>query len=86
MENQNNHNNQSGVTMDGLARMVQKGFSGVDQRLDKIDSHLDKVDGRLDKIEDRLGTIEKLLIKDHRMRIEKLETDIKELKELLAVS
>jgi len=66
------------ITIDDLAGMVQKGFDGVDLRFDKVDK-------RFDKIEDRLETIEKLLIVDHRHRIEKLETEVKELKELLAV-
>ncbi|MBI2626584.1 MAG: hypothetical protein HYW69_03265 [Candidatus Nealsonbacteria bacterium] len=66
------------VTIDDLAGMVQKGFEGVDLRFDKVD-------GRLDKIEDRLETIEKLFIANHNQRIEKLETEVKELKELLAV-
>ena len=66
------------ITTDDLARMVQKGFSGVDLRFDRVDK-------RFDKIEDRLETIEKLLIVDHRQRIEKLETEVRELKELLAV-
>ena len=68
MKNQNNQNN---ITIGDLARMVQKGFNGVNQRFDKV--------------EDRLETIEKLLIVNHRERIEKLETEVKELKELLAV-
>ena len=59
------------ITIDSLAIMVQKGFDGVDQRFDKVDDKLDR--------------IEKLLIAEHRRRIEKLETDVKELKELLAV-
>ncbi|MFH1462298.1 MAG: hypothetical protein ABIG08_01170 [bacterium] len=59
------------VTTDDLARMVKKGFDGVDRRFDKV--------------EDRLERIEKLLIVEHRQRIEKLEADVRELKELLAV-
>lgn len=59
------------ITIDSLAIMVQKGFNGVDQRFDKVD--------------DKLDQIEKLLIAEHRRRIERLEADVKELKELLAV-
>jgi len=59
------------ITIDGLAVMVKRGFDGVDQRFDKVDDKLDR--------------IERLLIAEHRRRIEKLETDVKELKELLAV-
>lgn len=59
------------ITIDDLARMVKKGFDGMDKRFDKVD--------------DRLERIEKLLIAENRRRIEKLEVDVKELKELLAV-
>ena len=59
------------ITTEDLARMVNKGFNGVDKRFDKVD--------------DKLNRIEKLLIAEHRRRIEKLEKDVRELKELLAV-
>ncbi len=59
------------ITIDDLARMVKKGFDGVDQRFNKVDNSLEK--------------IEKLLIAEHRRRIEKLELDVRELKELLSV-
>ncbi|GAI21016.1 unnamed protein product, partial [marine sediment metagenome] len=39
----------------------------------------------LDGVDKRLDRIEKLLIVDHRQRIEKLEMEVKNLKELLAV-
>jgi len=71
MENQNN------ITIGDLAIMVQKGFEETAKK--------DEVNMRFDKVEDRLETIEKLLIVNHRERIEKLETEVKELKELLAV-
>lgn len=59
------------ITIDDLARMVRKGFDGVDQRFNRVDNALER--------------IEKLLIAEHRRRIEKLEVDVRELKELLAV-
>lgn len=59
------------ITIDDLARMVKRGFDGVDQRFNKVDNTLER--------------IEKLLIAEHRRRIERLETDVRELKELLAV-
>lgn len=65
------------ITIDDLAVMVQKGFEETAKR--------EETNTRLDKIEDRLETIEKLLLVDHSQRIEKLETEVKELKELLAV-
>ena len=84
--------NKNDITIGDLARMVQKGFNGVDlrfdkvdQRFDKVDQRFDRIDQRFDKVEDRLETIEKLLIVNHRERIERLEIEVKELKELLAV-
>ena len=65
------------ITIGDLARMVQKGFLETAKK--------DEVNKRFDKMENRLERIEKLLIADHRRRIEKLEIAVKELKELLAV-
>ena len=70
MENKN-------ITIDDLAGMVQKGFEETAKR--------DEVNERFDKIEDRLESIEKLILADHKRRIEKLEDEVKELRELLAV-
>ena len=65
------------VTINDLAVMVGKGFGGVDKRFDGIDKRFDAIDFRLDKIE-------KLILADHKKRIERLETEVKELKELIA--
>ena len=65
------------ITIDDLARMIQKGFLETAKK--------DEVNKRFDKVEDRLERIEKLMLADHKQRIEKLESDVKELKELLAV-
>ena len=65
------------ITIDDLAGMVQKGFEETAKR--------NEVNERFDKIEDRLENIEKLILADHKRRIEKLEDEVKELKDLLAV-
>lgn len=65
------------VTIEDLAMMVQKGFLETAKR--------DEVNERFDRVEDRLESIEKLMLVDHRQRIEKLESKVKELEELLAV-
>ena len=70
MENKN-------ITIDDLAGMVQKGFEETAKK--------DEVNERFDKIEDRLESIEKIILADHKRRIEKLEDEVKELRELLAV-
>lgn len=72
------------ITIDDLARIVQKGFLETAKK-DEMNDRFARIDKRFDKVEYRLETIEKLLIVDHRQRIEKLETEVKELKELLAV-
>jgi len=77
------------TTIDDLARMVKSGFDGTDKKIDntikemklgfkQVDKHFDIIEGRLDKIE-------KLILADHKRRIEKLEIEIKELRELLAI-
>jgi archaellum component FlaC len=59
------------VTIEDLAVMVKKGFDGVDKRFDGVD--------------DRLDRIEKLMLVDHKHRIERLEEQVKNLRDLLAV-
>lgn len=66
-----------GVTIDELALMVGKGFQSVDKRFDEVDKRLDRMDKRFDRIE-------KLILADHKDRIERLEMQVKELKELIA--
>jgi len=66
------------ITIDDLAMMVQKGFLETAKR--------SEVNLRFDRVETRLENIEKILLADHRRRIEKLENDIKELKDILAVN
>jgi archaellum component FlaC len=56
---------------ENLAGMVSRGFEHVDKRFDAVDERLDK--------------IEKLILADHKRRIEKLEIEVKDLKELLAI-
>ena len=71
------------ITTDDLARMVAKGFEDTAKK-DEV-AKRDEVNTRFDRVEARLEKIEKLFIADHRQRIEKLEMEVKELKELLAV-
>jgi hypothetical protein len=59
------------VTIDDLAVMVKKGFDTVDKRFDGID--------------DRLDRIERLILADHKRRIERLEDQVRDLRDLLAV-
>lgn len=65
------------ITIDDLAIMVKKGFDGTAQK--------NEVDRRFNKVDNQLERIEKLVLVDHKRRIERLEIEVKELKELLAV-
>lgn len=73
------------TTIDDLAVMVQKGFNGVDERFDGVDDKFEGMNKRFDIIEDKLESIEKLILVDHKRRIERLETEVRELKDLFAM-
>jgi archaellum component FlaC len=68
------------VTIDDLAVMVQKGFADVATKSDikVLTERFDLVDKRFDKIEN-------LILVDHKKRIERLEEEVKDLKELFAM-
>jgi len=51
--------------------MGEKGFEGVEKRCGEVNERFDR--------------IEKLILVDHKQRIERLEAQMKELRELLAV-
>ena len=42
------------VTIDSLAMMVQKGFTGVDKKFEEVYNRFDMLDKRLDRIENVL--------------------------------
>ncbi|TSC75569.1 MAG: hypothetical protein G01um101430_411 [Parcubacteria group bacterium Gr01-1014_30] len=60
------------VTIEDLARMVKRGFDGVDKRFDRVDKKLERMEKRLEGIV-------------YRTEFEKLEFRVKELEDLLAV-
>ena len=66
------------ITINELAVMVQKGFAGNDKRFDDMDKRFDGMDKRFDKIEN-------LVLASHQKRIEKLEAEVKELREMFAI-
>lgn len=70
--------------IENLALMVHKGFQETATKNDLHDLEK-KLGRRLDLIEDQLETIEKLILANHKSRIEKLEAEIKYLKDALAV-
>ena len=65
------------VTIEDLARMGQKGFEETAKRID--------MNSRFDLVESRLDRIEKFLLEEHRRRIEKLEDQMQEVRNALAM-
>lgn len=63
------------ITIDELAQMVNRGFDNTEKRIDK---GFKEINFRLDKIEN-------LILADHKKRIERLENEVKELRELFAL-
>ncbi len=73
------------VEVDNRFDKVDNRFDEVDNRFDDVKSRFVGVNRRFDAVDDRLDRIEKLILADHKKRIERLEVEVKELKELLAV-
>ena len=65
------------ITIEVLARMIQKGFDETATKAE-MKKGFNEVYKRFDKIEN-------LILIDHKRRIERLEFEVKELKELLAI-
>ena len=65
------------VTIEDLAAMVQHGFKETAKKAD--------VDREFVAVNERLDRIEKLILADHKRRIERLEEQVKDLRDLLAV-
>ena len=69
------------VTIDDLAVMVQKGFNDIGTKM----ALKGEVNARFDAMDKRFDKIENLILDNHRKRIEKLEAEIKELREMFAM-
>ena len=63
------------ITIEGLARMVEKGFNSTDRKMEE----------GFKEINIRLGRIESVILKQHSQKIEILEKRINRLEETLAV-
>ena len=85
------------ITIDDLAVMVQKGFDGVDKKFEQVDKRFEQVDKRFEQVDKRLDTmvtkaemnrrfdgLEDRVLASHQKRIEKLEAEVKDLRELFA--
>ena len=77
------------ITIDDLARMVKEGFDDTGERIGGVEERIGGVEKMVKdgfaKMNERFNKIEKILIADHQQRIERLEEEIKYLKELFAV-
>lgn len=72
------------ITIEDLAGMVQKGFNETAKKKE-VDRRFNEISKRFNEVDKHLEKIEKLLIVNHRERIERLEMEVKNLKELLAI-
>ena len=72
------------ITINDLAVMVQKGFDETAKKAD-MDFKFEQVDRRFNQIDKRFDKLEKLILADHKKRIEKLEDELKEIKGTLAL-
>lgn len=82
------------ITIDDLASMVQNGFTelreDMDKRFEKVDERFKQVDKRLDgmvtkaEMNRRFDGLEDRVLASHQKRIEKLEAEVKELREMFA--
>lgn len=69
------------TTIDDLARMVAAGFNSVENKM----ATKSEMNRRFDVVEKRLDKIEDLILIDHKRHLEKLELEMKELKNALAM-
>jgi len=65
------------ITIDDLAVMVQKGFAETATK-SEMKAGFDSMNRRFDKIEN-------LILADHKKRIERLESEVKDLREMFAM-
>ncbi|MDP3778586.1 MAG: hypothetical protein Q8R30_00880 [bacterium] len=73
------------MTIDDLAVMVQKGFVDSGKKMDGLKSDIDGLKSDMVEVNDRLDRIEKVFTVDHKNRIERLEFEVKNLKDLFAL-
>jgi archaellum component FlaC len=72
------------ITIETRAGMIQRGFGEMAKKRD-MDRRFNSVVKRFDAIDDRFDRIEKPILADHKRRIERLEDQVKDLRDLLAI-
>ena len=73
------------ITIDDLAVMVQKGFLETGKKIDMLRSDIGGLKSDMTDVKSRLDRIEKIFLVDHKHRIERLEFEVKNLKDLFAL-
>ena len=73
------------TTIDDLAQMVQMGFQDMGGRMDILQSDVHALKSNMSDVQEQLDRIEKLVLVDHKHRIERLEFEVKNLKDLFAL-
>ena len=82
------------ITIDDLAVMVENGFTeakeDINKRFEQVDKRFEQVDKRLDvmvtkaEMNRRFDGLEDRVLASHQKRIEKLEAEVKDLREMFA--
>ena len=78
--------------MDDLEGMAQRGFNDIAGRMavqEEVDKRFNEVTTRMNlqfgEVNERLDRIEKLILADHKRRIERLEVEMRELRDLFSI-
>lgn len=66
------------MDLEELALIIKNGFERTDLRFDEVDKRFNEIDKRFDRIEN-------MILTDHIRRIERLEKQVEELKDALAL-
>lgn len=72
------------TTIDDLTRMVAKGFEETSKKVD-VDKQFKDIDVCLSSLEKDMEYVKNLITLNHKRRIEKVELEMKELKNALAM-
>ena len=73
------------TTIDDLAGMVQKGFQDMGGQMNILKSDVNILKSDMNEVKEQLDRIEKLVLVDHKHRIERLEFEVNNLKDLFAL-
>ncbi len=72
------------ITIDQLARMVQKGFEETSKKSDLNNLRTDLNNLRTE-MNERFDKVEKIILADYKRRLEQVESDMRLLKNALAI-